>query len=429
MSSINDGDIISLNVGGKIFSTTACTLRKFPESQLGIMFSKEQKMSPTKMDNQGNYFIDASPEYFDKILEIYRTGKFPKNPEKGLRKDINRWFPGTYTKSSDEKFAKKVAKGIIDSWNEESRATYTSQIPPAWMRKTHSTLSIIKKIHEDTEHAYAAGFDFGEFAVYNSLSEEYATRMSNTFTCPDTDCKHTSGCYGEYDFSESFVAVESDPVRYKKCSEILDYMHNCLSVLEKPETRDAVCMYINRYIPEGFKCIWFKSAHTLERESDDVNSIEIAPGVPQTLYAEEVSHGLFPDLSSICGYSIAGKGQIEKWNGDSEFANGSCYCGENKTYNCPGSGLSYFCIYPERKYEARGPLKDSSWINIVTSLDVIRNGITKLNENNELSNSILDGIKYAIIEGCTDFTSRKHKPTTRKEWKGNNKHAKKEESQ
>ena len=72
---------LTLNVGGKLFTTTRMTLTKEPESMLSRMFAANNEspghfnLSPSTVDAQGAYLIDRSPTYFEPILNYLRHGK------------------------------------------------------------------------------------------------------------------------------------------------------------------------------------------------------------------------------------------------------------------------------------------------------------------------------------------------------------------
>ncbi|XP_042190366.1 BTB/POZ domain-containing protein KCTD21-like [Callorhinchus milii] len=61
---------VTLNVGGRLYSTSLTTLTRYPESMLGSMFSGAM---PTSSDSQGNYFIDRDGEMFRYILNFLRN--------------------------------------------------------------------------------------------------------------------------------------------------------------------------------------------------------------------------------------------------------------------------------------------------------------------------------------------------------------------
>lgn len=64
---------ISLNVGGKVFTTTLGTLIKEPGSMLARMFSDGQ--IPSNVDQQGAYLVDRSFQYFEPIINYLRHGQ------------------------------------------------------------------------------------------------------------------------------------------------------------------------------------------------------------------------------------------------------------------------------------------------------------------------------------------------------------------
>lgn len=68
---MSTGDIITLNVGGKLFTTTRMTLLSESESVIGRMFDLSSPIPPAKLIN-GAYFIDANPEVFEVILDFLR---------------------------------------------------------------------------------------------------------------------------------------------------------------------------------------------------------------------------------------------------------------------------------------------------------------------------------------------------------------------
>ncbi|XP_017790518.1 PREDICTED: BTB/POZ domain-containing protein KCTD9 isoform X2 [Habropoda laboriosa] len=71
---------ITLNVGGKYFTTTRDTLtKKEPMSMLARMFtdtgSTEQRILPSRQDKNGAFLIDRSPTYFEPLLNYLRHGQ------------------------------------------------------------------------------------------------------------------------------------------------------------------------------------------------------------------------------------------------------------------------------------------------------------------------------------------------------------------
>lgn len=63
-------EVITINVGGFIFTTTIDTLRKYPQSGLAVVFSNNSKK--VSKDRDGNYFIDRNGKYLEYILSYLR---------------------------------------------------------------------------------------------------------------------------------------------------------------------------------------------------------------------------------------------------------------------------------------------------------------------------------------------------------------------
>jgi len=70
---------VTLNVGGKYFTTSRSTLMtKEPMSMLARMFAEGEDgfiMTPSNVDKNGAYLIDRSPTYFEPILNYLRNGQ------------------------------------------------------------------------------------------------------------------------------------------------------------------------------------------------------------------------------------------------------------------------------------------------------------------------------------------------------------------
>lgn len=75
---MDESQILRLNVGGYIYTTTRSTLVKYPDSMLGVMFKGD---IPSKTDQDGNFFIDRDGQMFRYILNFCRSGKLclPQN--------------------------------------------------------------------------------------------------------------------------------------------------------------------------------------------------------------------------------------------------------------------------------------------------------------------------------------------------------------
>ncbi|XP_068167158.1 BTB/POZ domain-containing protein KCTD9a isoform X1 [Antennarius striatus] len=78
-------DWLTLNVGGRPFTTTRSTLvSKEPESMLAHMF-REKDVWGNKRDENGAYLIDRSPDYFEPILNYLRHGQLIINEGVNVR--------------------------------------------------------------------------------------------------------------------------------------------------------------------------------------------------------------------------------------------------------------------------------------------------------------------------------------------------------
>ncbi|KAI3893085.1 hypothetical protein MKX03_035875 [Papaver bracteatum] len=68
-------DKVRLNVGGKVFETTATTLASAGRSSMfGAMFDDEWNLQPKRDENE-EYFIDRNPDCFSVLLDLLRTGE------------------------------------------------------------------------------------------------------------------------------------------------------------------------------------------------------------------------------------------------------------------------------------------------------------------------------------------------------------------
>ena len=62
--------VVELNVGGHLFTTTRTTLCKYGNTMLASMFAGD--MTPAYVDSQGRYFIDRDGTHFATILAYLR---------------------------------------------------------------------------------------------------------------------------------------------------------------------------------------------------------------------------------------------------------------------------------------------------------------------------------------------------------------------
>lgn len=79
--------ILNINVGGSIFTTRLATLRKYPDTMLGAMFSGRY---PIQKDKDGNYFIDRDGTHFSHILNFLRDERCmpPKESAPEVMKEV-----------------------------------------------------------------------------------------------------------------------------------------------------------------------------------------------------------------------------------------------------------------------------------------------------------------------------------------------------
>ncbi|XP_043996448.1 BTB/POZ domain-containing protein KCTD7 [Gambusia affinis] len=68
-------EVISLNVGGTLFTTRLSTLRRYDDTMLAAMFSGRHYIP---RDAEGRYFIDRDGAYFGDILNFLREGELPQ---------------------------------------------------------------------------------------------------------------------------------------------------------------------------------------------------------------------------------------------------------------------------------------------------------------------------------------------------------------
>lgn len=69
---MSNSDIVKLNVGGVIYTTTKSTLCKYPNSMLGAMFNGSLS---TSLDENGCVFIDRDGELFKYVLNYMRSSR------------------------------------------------------------------------------------------------------------------------------------------------------------------------------------------------------------------------------------------------------------------------------------------------------------------------------------------------------------------
>jgi len=129
------GKRVILNVGGKKFETLIDTLRKYPETMLGAMFSCGFAVS----DDHGEYFFDRDPHIFPVILNFYRHGKIliPSNLNPELVKEELDFF-GINIDDNAEKLGEELKKDA-DSIAQKKLLTFVEEyLMPKMKSVAHS---------------------------------------------------------------------------------------------------------------------------------------------------------------------------------------------------------------------------------------------------------------------------------------------------
>ena len=85
LEGVHFGESVKLNVGGKLFDTSLCTLNKDPGSMLHAMFSGRFE---TKAREDGAYFIDRDGTHFRYILNFLRTDQLVLPDDKVVQKEV-----------------------------------------------------------------------------------------------------------------------------------------------------------------------------------------------------------------------------------------------------------------------------------------------------------------------------------------------------
>ena len=67
---MSEGELVRLNVGGRLLTTTRTTLTSEPDSVLGRMFDPASPLPPARMID-GAFFIDANPAIFEVGVKFF----------------------------------------------------------------------------------------------------------------------------------------------------------------------------------------------------------------------------------------------------------------------------------------------------------------------------------------------------------------------
>ncbi len=74
----DDGELVEINVGGRIFTTTWTTLMQSAYFRSMREKMLDGRMQPALRDKRGRIFIDSNPASFSVMLDYVRTQKAPK---------------------------------------------------------------------------------------------------------------------------------------------------------------------------------------------------------------------------------------------------------------------------------------------------------------------------------------------------------------
>ncbi len=118
-------EVIGLNVGGKIYTTSRSTLTKYPESMLARMFNGS--LQPSATDAQGNYVIDRDGKLFRYILAFLRSSKLvlPKKfPELDMLKEEAEFYQIPELIEAVKDYKEPLHKLILKPTEEPSNDAY-----------------------------------------------------------------------------------------------------------------------------------------------------------------------------------------------------------------------------------------------------------------------------------------------------------------
>eukprot|EP00088_Acartia_fossae_P033870 TRINITY_DN3474_c0_g1_i4.p1 TRINITY_DN3474_c0_g1~~TRINITY_DN3474_c0_g1_i4.p1 ORF type:complete len:240 (-),score=19.63 TRINITY_DN3474_c0_g1_i4:286-1005(-) len=139
----SNSEIITLNVGGKLFTTTRMTLTSVPESVLGRMFDVSSPFPPARILD-GAYFVDSNPAVFSVILDYlrYKTVIVPPDVPPEAIQEQARYFglDGLIDEINTKKLACRVRVNAGGTIFETSRETLMKQ-PKSYLAQLAATSS------------------------------------------------------------------------------------------------------------------------------------------------------------------------------------------------------------------------------------------------------------------------------------------------
>ncbi len=141
---------VTLDVGGRQFTTFRSTLLKYPETMLGRFFSEENNKIALP-DESGRYFFDRNGDYFPFILDFYRNGKiaYPQMIEsENFEEELDFWgIPYPQRKKprlaleeliNFSAYQAELANPENKVYIKESLRNLVYHIRHAWRKKTNS---------------------------------------------------------------------------------------------------------------------------------------------------------------------------------------------------------------------------------------------------------------------------------------------------
>jgi len=151
-SEIGAGEIVELNVGGKIFTTTRQTLCKYQNSMMSNIMNG---IEIVPMDNAGRYFVDRDPDAFYVVLNFLRSGKIVIPSHIPVTSFWEEW---TYygLEDIDNQFVTSVKKNIADQFRSINDSSARSSFDKLWPTLVNAIEDILRY-----EPTYACEIEWG----------------------------------------------------------------------------------------------------------------------------------------------------------------------------------------------------------------------------------------------------------------------------
>lgn len=364
-------NIITLNVGGTIFTTTRETLCKFDDSVLKAMFSTDQLMQAATKDSNGNYFLDRNPVIFSHILDMCRNGKIPQViTDKVLRKEVKYWFPGIFTKTEDEIMLKNIAQGICDDLitdrryveccNEFQKVILIPNVPDHRIIIASQPKNQNKKIIEGVkgkellvkiwrEYAdnwdtyFFDGKDLVYFCLVRALLPDQVKYITDSESEEDIEKK-------DIDYiilvDRLFHMLENDNAFFERALNIWNHISNISQKLLHNTMLDSLCHLINKKLPCGYNAIFLACSHQCDHDFD-INHRKIILPNGKNLPLDDNGDYITTTQNLFYGVNKYTTGTahmklLEKWCPISYI---SCQCGNSKFNRILHSTDKYICIY------------------------------------------------------------------------------------